>query len=145
MYPTSYFAANDRHEISDQRRDREPSEALRAHAVVKPCQPESVSVHPSYAYHPKGSMRHKVTVRDGGLPHVPRTAMLVQLIVGGLLLATVWHDRTATAFNLDTINYILHEGDPNSMFGFSVVLHREQNKSCHSVCLLALLHCAVDR
>ncbi|XP_050099365.1 integrin alpha-PS2 isoform X2 [Anopheles aquasalis] len=33
------------------------------------------------------------------------------------------------AFNLDTINFILQEGDPNSMFGFSVALHREQNKS----------------
>ncbi|XP_052901281.1 integrin alpha-PS2 isoform X3 [Anopheles moucheti] len=75
-------------------------------------------------------MRTLVTVRDGGRAHVPRTALLVQLIVGGLLLlATVCHDRAATAFNLDTINYILQEGEPNSMFGFSVVLHREQNKS----------------
>ncbi|XP_035905010.1 integrin alpha-PS2 isoform X1 [Anopheles stephensi] len=77
-------------------------------------------------------MRNQVTVRDGGggRAHVPRrTGMLlaVQLFVTGLVLLTV--DRTATAFNLETINYILQEGEPNSMFGFSVVLHREQNKS----------------
>uniref|UniRef100_A0A182T4T7 Integrin alpha-2 domain-containing protein n=1 Tax=Anopheles maculatus TaxID=74869 RepID=A0A182T4T7_9DIPT len=69
------------------------------------------------------------TVRDGGRAHVPRTVtrLAVQLI--GVLLLLVTVDRTATAFNLETINYILQEGEPNSMFGFSVVLHREQNKS----------------
>ncbi|XP_049529483.1 integrin alpha-PS2 isoform X2 [Anopheles darlingi] len=41
-----------------------------------------------------------------------------------------WGGPVGTAaFNLDTINFILQEGDPNSMFGFSVALHREQNKS----------------
>ncbi|XP_019559694.3 integrin alpha-PS2 isoform X1 [Aedes albopictus] len=32
-------------------------------------------------------------------------------------------------FNVDTVNYVLHEGTPNSMFGFSVVLHQEQQRS----------------
>lgn len=33
------------------------------------------------------------------------------------------------AFNLDTVNYIRHEGDAESMFGFSVALHQEQQRS----------------
>lgn len=33
------------------------------------------------------------------------------------------------AFNLDTVNYIRHEGEPDSMFGFSVALHKEQQRS----------------
>lgn len=32
-------------------------------------------------------------------------------------------------FNLDTVNYIRHEGEPDSMFGFSVALHKEQQRS----------------
>ncbi|XP_055587817.1 integrin alpha-PS2-like [Uranotaenia lowii] len=32
-------------------------------------------------------------------------------------------------FNVDTVNYVLHEGTQNSMFGFSVVLHKEQQRS----------------
>ncbi|XP_065075351.1 integrin alpha-PS2 isoform X2 [Ochlerotatus camptorhynchus] len=32
-------------------------------------------------------------------------------------------------FNVDTVNYVLHEGTANSMFGFSVVLHQEQQRS----------------
>lgn len=73
-------------------------------------------------------MRNPFTVRDGGRAHVPRTAgTLMQLIATALLL--VWLGQTATAFNLDTINFILKEGDPSSMFGFSVALHREQNNS----------------
>uniref|UniRef100_A0A182UBB6 Uncharacterized protein n=1 Tax=Anopheles melas TaxID=34690 RepID=A0A182UBB6_9DIPT len=73
-------------------------------------------------------MRNPFTVRDGGRAHVPRTAAtLMQLIATALLL--VWLGQTATAFNLDTINFILKEGDPSSMFGFSVALHREQNNS----------------
>lgn len=38
-------------------------------------------------------------------------------------------------FNVDTVNYVLHEGAPNSMFGFSVVLHQEQQRSW-LVCLI---------
>ncbi|KFB34881.1 AGAP000032-PA-like protein [Anopheles sinensis] len=53
---------------------------------------------------------------------------LVQLAVTGLL-AWAGLQRSVSAFNLDTINFILQEGEPNSMFGFSVALHREQNKS----------------
>ncbi|XP_049283064.1 integrin alpha-PS2 isoform X3 [Anopheles funestus] len=140
LYPTSlYFAAYDdgnRHTRSrtkaGQDREWRSRTALRHTGSGEPCQTESVSVHPPHTPHHirNGSMRNQVTVRDGGRAHVPRTArLLVQLIVAGLLLVTVCHDRTATAFNLDTINYILQEGEPNSMFGFSVVLHREQNKS----------------
>uniref|UniRef100_A0A182Q008 Integrin alpha-2 domain-containing protein n=1 Tax=Anopheles farauti TaxID=69004 RepID=A0A182Q008_9DIPT len=70
-------------------------------------------------------MRNQVTVRAGGRPHV----LLVQLTIAGLLLVAVCLDRPTAAFNLDTINFILQEGEPNSMFGFSVALHREQNKS----------------
>lgn len=36
---------------------------------------------------------------------------------------------TITAFNVDTVNYIRHEGEVDSMFGFSVALHQEQQRS----------------
>lgn len=32
-------------------------------------------------------------------------------------------------FNLDVNNYIRHEGQPESMFGFSVALHQEEKRS----------------
>lgn len=32
-------------------------------------------------------------------------------------------------FNLDVNNYIRHEGQKESMFGFSVALHQEQQRS----------------
>uniref|UniRef100_A0A182JLT4 Uncharacterized protein n=1 Tax=Anopheles atroparvus TaxID=41427 RepID=A0A182JLT4_ANOAO len=67
-------------------------------------------------------MGNKITHRAG------RVRLLQLATVVGLLL---WAGQylSATAFNLDTINFILQEGEPNSMFGFSVALHREQNKS----------------
>lgn len=33
------------------------------------------------------------------------------------------------SFNIDTHNYVKHRGNPNSMFGFSVALHRENSNS----------------
>jgi hypothetical protein len=33
------------------------------------------------------------------------------------------------SFNLDVANYIRHEGQNGSMFGFSVALHQEQQRS----------------
>ena len=33
------------------------------------------------------------------------------------------------SFNLDVVNYIRHEGPDDSMFGFSVALHQEQQRS----------------
>ncbi|XP_055615855.1 integrin alpha-PS2 isoform X2 [Toxorhynchites rutilus septentrionalis] len=51
-----------------------------------------------------------------------------------LLVAITWLacgqlNLSVEAFNVDTVNYVLHEGSPNSMFGFSVVLHQEQQRS----------------
>lgn len=48
-------------------------------------------------------------------------------IVFGFVLAFVC--ATITAFNVDTVNYIRHEGEVDSMFGFSVALHQEQQRS----------------
>lgn len=48
-------------------------------------------------------------------------------IVLGFVLAFVC--ATITAFNVDTVNYIRHEGEVDSMFGFSVALHQEQQRS----------------
>lgn len=48
-------------------------------------------------------------------------------IVLGFVLAFVC--VTITAFNVDTVNYIRHEGEVDSMFGFSVALHQEQQRS----------------
>lgn len=36
---------------------------------------------------------------------------------------------STNTFNLDTTTYIRHDGEPESMFGFSVALHREQQRS----------------
>lgn len=32
-------------------------------------------------------------------------------------------------FNVDVVNYVKYEGQPDSMFGFSVALHQEQQRS----------------
>ncbi|XP_037039254.1 integrin alpha-PS2 isoform X2 [Bradysia coprophila] len=45
------------------------------------------------------------------------------------LLLLVQFSTKCSAFNVDTVNYIRHEGQPNSMFGFSVALHREHQRS----------------
>jgi len=46
------------------------------------------------------------------------TQLLVLLFIGNY-----------ECFNLDTVNYIRHEGPPGSMFGFSVALHQEKQRS----------------
>ena len=33
---------------------------------------------------------------------------------------------TAHSFNLDTENPVVYQGDPDSLFGFSVAAHRDQ-------------------
>ena len=47
--------------------------------------------------------------------------MLVALVVLGLGLAS-----PANSFNLDTENAVVYQGDPDSLFGFSVAAHRDQ-------------------
>lgn len=46
------------------------------------------------------------------------TQLLLLLFVNGF-----------NCFNLDVNNYIRHEGQDGSMFGFSVTLHQEQQRS----------------
>lgn len=43
-----------------------------------------------------------------------------------LLLLTI---NGSLCFNLDTSNFIRHDGPDKSMFGFSVALHQEQQRS----------------
>ena len=45
-----------------------------------------------------------------------------------LLLAAVPRHHVV-AFNLDTVNYINFDGNPESMFGFSLALHQESKIS----------------
>lgn len=52
-----------------------------------------------------------------------RTALIVSILIVSLIVPST------NTFNLDTINYIRHEGEPESMFGFSVALHKEQQRS----------------
>ena len=47
--------------------------------------------------------------------------MLLALVVLGLGLAS-----PANSFNLDTENAVVYQGDPDSLFGFSVAAHRDQ-------------------
>ncbi|CAO1396274.1 unnamed protein product [Diamesa tonsa] len=48
------------------------------------------------------------------------------LLISLLLLLIV---NQSSAFNLDVVNYIRHEGQNGSMFGFSVALHQEAQRS----------------
>lgn len=52
-----------------------------------------------------------------------RAALIVSILIVSLIVPST------NTFNLDTINYIRHEGEPESMFGFSVALHKEQQRS----------------
>lgn len=45
------------------------------------------------------------------------------------LLLVSQHASWVCAFNVDAINYVQHEGQADSMFGFSVALHQENQKS----------------
>lgn len=46
-----------------------------------------------------------------------------------LIVLIVYYAIQTNAFNLDVVNYIRQEGAQDSMFGFSVALHREAQKS----------------
>lgn len=52
-----------------------------------------------------------------------RTAFIVSLFIVSLIVPST------NTFNLDTANYIKHEGEADSMFGFSVALHKEGGRS----------------
>lgn len=51
------------------------------------------------------------------------TTLIVSILIVSLIVPST------NTFNLDTNNYIRHEGEPESMFGFSVALHKEQQRS----------------
>uniref|UniRef100_A0A1Q3FPL5 Putative vitronectin receptor alpha subunit n=2 Tax=Culex tarsalis TaxID=7177 RepID=A0A1Q3FPL5_CULTA len=51
------------------------------------------------------------------------------LAVALAVLAVAGMVPTVGAFNVDTVNYVLYEERANSMFGFSVTLHQEQQRS----------------
>lgn len=53
--------------------------------------------------------------------------MKVHLSVLLLVLFAV-ANSPVSAFNVDVFNYIRHEVEPNSMFGFSVALHKEDSR-----------------
>ena len=63
---------------------------------------------------------HHILRTDCALTH---TALIVSLLIVSLIVPST------NTFNLDTVNYIRHEGEPESMFGFSVALHKEQQRS----------------
>lgn len=51
------------------------------------------------------------------------TTLIVSLLIVSLIVPSTY------TFNLDTANYIKHEGESGSMFGFSVALHKENGRS----------------
>ncbi|KAL9696209.1 hypothetical protein quinque_015494 [Culex quinquefasciatus] len=51
------------------------------------------------------------------------------LVVALAVLAVAGWVPAVGAFNVDTVNYVLYEERANSMFGFSVTLHQEQQRS----------------
>lgn len=52
-----------------------------------------------------------------------RPAIFISVLMLVLLVPST------NTFNLDTKNYVRHEGQPDSMFGFSVALHSEAKRS----------------
>lgn len=48
-----------------------------------------------------------------------------------LLLAIIFNNNVCNGFNLDTVNYVRFQKPQreNSMFGFSVALHEERERS----------------
>lgn len=52
-----------------------------------------------------------------------RKTSLISILIVSFFMPSI------NTFNLDTANYIRHEGEPESMFGFSVALHKEQQRS----------------
>lgn len=66
--------------------------------------------------------RISTNVNVSGLGHLFLAVALVVLAVAGWVPAV-------GAFNVDTVNYVLYEERANSMFGFSVTLHQEQQRS----------------
>ena len=57
---------------------------------------------------------------DGAVLH---TASIVSILIVSLIVPS------ANTFNLDTVDFIRHEGEAESMFGFSVALHKENKRS----------------
>lgn len=51
----------------------------------------------------------------------------LRLAVAALFIIAIVH-QVAT-FNLDTVNYMNYDGNPDSMFGFSLALHQESKMS----------------
>lgn len=58
--------------------------------------------------------------------HTANMNMFRIVVICGLLLLST---QLVAAFNVDTANYIQHEGQSQSMFGFSVALHQESHRS----------------
>lgn len=69
------------------------------------------------------------------------------LVVSQLLLLLLINE--SHCFNLDVNNYISHEGQNGSMFGFSVALHQESQRSWYVIMwktsLFVLLSCHIKR
>lgn len=60
------------------------------------------------------------------MAHDGRWRMAIRSLL--LLIIVAFIDQVA-AFNLDTVNYINFDGNPESMFGFSLALHQESKIS----------------
>lgn len=53
---------------------------------------------------------------------------IIGLLIRVVLLLQLFFVYNINSFNLDVANYIRHEGQDGSMFGFSVALHQEQQR-----------------
>lgn len=66
------------------------------------------------------TIMHKLPRTDRALW---RATFTVSIFIVSLIVPSTY------TFNLDTANYIKHEGESGSMFGFSVALHKESGRS----------------
>lgn len=54
---------------------------------------------------------------------LPRATIICSILVVSLIVPSIY------TFNLDTVSYVQHEDESDSMFGFSIALHKEQQQS----------------
>lgn len=54
---------------------------------------------------------------------LPSATTICSVLVISVIIPSIF------AFNLDTINYVRYEGEADTMFGFSIALHKEQQQS----------------
>lgn len=54
---------------------------------------------------------------------LPSATIICSFLVVSLIVPSIY------TFNLDTVNFVKYDEAPDSMFGFSIALHKEQQQN----------------